>query len=100
MDSPNIRVQDIQSARRRGQVPGLKEVIVIDKNGKIIARPISAVEYIGKLKIWFKPYIAGAAHQSWSPGIFSTVSDMFPKYAIANITGIGRVFIMVKLFKT
>ena len=24
---------------------------VIDKNGKIIARPISAVEYIGKLKI-------------------------------------------------
>jgi MFS transporter, ACS family, hexuronate transporter len=33
--------------------------------------------------------IAGAAHQSWSANIFSTVGDMFPKEAIATITGIG-----------
>ena len=33
--------------------------------------------------------IGGAAHQSWSANIFSTVSDMFPKTAIASITGIG-----------
>jgi MFS transporter, ACS family, hexuronate transporter len=33
--------------------------------------------------------IAGAAHQSWSANIFSTVGDMFPKKAIATITGIG-----------
>jgi MFS transporter, ACS family, hexuronate transporter len=33
--------------------------------------------------------IAGAAHQSWSANIFSTVGDMFPKSAIATITGIG-----------
>ncbi|MDR2626681.1 MAG: MFS transporter [Dysgonamonadaceae bacterium] len=33
--------------------------------------------------------IAGAAHQSWSANIFSTVSDMFPKKAIATVTGIG-----------
>ncbi|MFI3265964.1 MAG: MFS transporter [Rikenellaceae bacterium] len=33
--------------------------------------------------------IAGAAHQSWSANIFSTVGDMFPKYAIATVTGIG-----------
>jgi ACS family hexuronate transporter-like MFS transporter len=33
--------------------------------------------------------IAGAAHQSWSANIFSTVGDMFPKNAIASITGIG-----------
>ena len=30
-----------------------------------------------------------AAHQSWSANIFSTVGDMFPKAAIASITGIG-----------
>jgi ACS family hexuronate transporter-like MFS transporter len=33
--------------------------------------------------------IGGAAHQSWSANIFSTVGDMFPKKAIATITGIG-----------
>lgn len=33
--------------------------------------------------------IAGAAHQAWSANIFSTVGDMFPKSAIATITGIG-----------
>jgi len=33
--------------------------------------------------------IAGAAHQSWSANIFTTVSDMFPKNAIATVTGIG-----------
>lgn len=33
--------------------------------------------------------ILGAAHQSWSANIFSTVGDMFPKAAIATITGIG-----------
>lgn len=33
--------------------------------------------------------IAGAAHQAWSANIFSTIGDMFPKKAIATITGIG-----------
>lgn len=33
--------------------------------------------------------IGGAAHQSWSANIFSTVGDMFPKTAIATVTGIG-----------
>ncbi|MEJ6980888.1 MFS transporter [Pedobacter sp. P351] len=33
--------------------------------------------------------IAGAAHQSWSANIFSTVGDMFPRKAIATVTGIG-----------
>ena len=33
--------------------------------------------------------IAGAAHQAWSANIFSTVGDMFPKTAIATLTGIG-----------
>jgi len=33
--------------------------------------------------------IAAAAHQAWSANIFSTVGDMFPKTAIATVTGIG-----------
>lgn len=33
--------------------------------------------------------IGGAAHQAWSANIFTTVSDMFPKKAVASVTGIG-----------
>lgn len=33
--------------------------------------------------------IGASAHQAWSANIFSTVGDMFPKGAIATITGIG-----------
>ena len=35
--------------------------------------------------------LAGAGHQAWSANIFSTVGDMFPKAAIATITGIGAM---------
>jgi ACS family hexuronate transporter-like MFS transporter len=47
---------------------------------------------LGHYSVWVPVIIigiAGAAHQSWSANIFSTVSDMFPKSAIATITGIG-----------
>ncbi len=47
---------------------------------------------LGEYSYWFPIIIigiAGAAHQSWSANIFSTVSDMFPKTAIATVTGIG-----------
>jgi len=33
--------------------------------------------------------IGASAHQAWSANIFTTVSDMFPKKAIASIVGIG-----------
>jgi ACS family hexuronate transporter-like MFS transporter len=33
--------------------------------------------------------IAAASHQAWSANIFTTVSDMFPKKAVASVTGIG-----------
>lgn len=52
----------------------------------LLAQPLGALSY------WFPVIIigiAGAAHQSWSANIFSTVGDMFPKSAIATITGIG-----------
>lgn len=47
---------------------------------------------LGHYSVWIPVVIigiAGAAHQSWSANIFSTVSDMFPRSAIATITGIG-----------
>ena len=47
---------------------------------------------LGHYSVWIPVVIigiAGAAHQSWSANIFSTVGDMFPKSAIATITGIG-----------
>jgi ACS family hexuronate transporter-like MFS transporter len=51
-----------------------------------LAQPLGAISY------WFPVIIigiAGAAHQAWSANIFSTIGDMFPKSAIATVTGIG-----------
>lgn len=35
--------------------------------------------------------IGAAAHQAWSANLFTTVSDMFPKKAVASVTGIGAM---------
>ena len=47
---------------------------------------------MGQFSAWWPAVIiglAGAGHQAWSANLFSTVGDMFPKSAIATITGIG-----------
>jgi len=52
----------------------------------LLAQPLGHITY------WIPVIIigiSGAAHQAWSANIFSTVGDMFPKKAIATITGIG-----------
>ena len=52
----------------------------------LVAQPLGTYSY------WFPVIIialAGSAHQSWSANLFSTIGDMFPKGAIASITGIG-----------
>jgi len=33
--------------------------------------------------------IATASHQGWSANLFTTTSDVFPKQAVASVTGIG-----------
>ena len=33
--------------------------------------------------------LAGASHQAWSANLFTSVSDMFPKRAVASLVGIG-----------
>ena len=52
----------------------------------LFAQPLGAWSY------WLPVVIigiAGAAHQAWSANIYSTVSDMFPKNAVATVIGIG-----------
>ena len=47
---------------------------------------------LGEINTWFAVAtiaIACSAHQAWSANIFTTVSDMFPKRAVASVTGIG-----------
>ncbi|MBQ2056341.1 MAG: MFS transporter, partial [Bacteroidaceae bacterium] len=49
---------------------------------------------LGAYSAWWPAIIiglVGAGHQAWSANIFSTVSDMFPKTAIATVTGIGAM---------
>ncbi len=49
-------------------------------------------QYFGSISYWMPVIIIGvgtAAHQAWSANIFTTVSDMFPKKAVASVTGIG-----------
>lgn len=54
--------------------------------------PVMLAQYLGSYGMWYAVLIIGfaaAAHQAWSANIFTTVSDMFPKRAVASITGIG-----------
>ncbi len=49
---------------------------------------------MGEYSAWWPAIIiglVGAGHQAWSANIYSTVSDMFPKSAVATITGIGAM---------
>ncbi len=46
----------------------------------------------GQISFWIPVLLIGigaSAHQAWSANIFTTVSDMFPKKAIASVVGIG-----------
>lgn len=57
--------------------------------------PIIFAQMAGNVNMWLAVIIIGiaaSAHQAWSANIFTTVSDMFPKYATASVTGIGGMF--------
>ena len=50
---------------------------------------------LGTVSPWFPVIligIGGAAHQSWSANIFSTVGDMFPRTAIASIIVVPEAY--------
>jgi ACS family hexuronate transporter-like MFS transporter len=52
----------------------------------LLAQPLGYISY------WVPVLLIGvgtAAHAAWSANIFTTVSDMFPKKAVASVVGIG-----------
>ncbi len=56
------------------------------------ALPVVCAQLLGGYSMWYAILIIGfaaAAHQAWSANIFTTVSDMFPKFTVGSVTGIG-----------
>ena len=53
---------------------------------------VLAAQPLGHISYWSPVLLIGvgaSAHQAWSANIFTTVSDMFPKKAVASVVGIG-----------
>jgi ACS family hexuronate transporter-like MFS transporter len=55
----------------------------------LLVLPILVVTQVGDWTAVLLIGLAGAAHQAWSANLFTTVSDMFPKRAVASVVGIG-----------
>ncbi len=55
----------------------------------ICVLPIFAVTSVSDWTAVLLISLAGSAHQAWSANLFTTVSDMFPKYAVASVIGMG-----------
>jgi len=53
--------------------------------------PILVVTRVGDWTAVLLIGLAGASHQAWSANLFTTVSDMFPKKAVASVIGIGTM---------
>jgi MFS transporter, ACS family, hexuronate transporter len=51
--------------------------------------PIVMVTQVGDWTAVLLIGLAGAAHQAWSANLYTTVSDMFPKKAVASVIGLG-----------
>ncbi len=54
--------------------------------------PVVLAQWLGGFSMWYAIGIIGlgaAAHQAWSANIYTTVSDAFPKKAVAFIIGFG-----------
>jgi ACS family hexuronate transporter-like MFS transporter len=58
----------------------------------VIPLVVLAAQPLGDISYWMPVIligIAASAHQAWSANLFTTVSDMFPRKAVASIVGIG-----------
>lgn len=66
----------------------LKAMFVI----ALIPLVVLAAQPLGSISFWVPVLLIGigaSAHQAWSANIFTTVSDLFPKAAVASVVGIG-----------
>ena len=58
----------------------------------LLVVPMISAQELGQINPWFAIIIIGIAassHQAWSANIFTITSDMFPKKAVASVTGLG-----------
>ena len=53
--------------------------------------PIIAVRYVSLWPAVLLLGLAASAHQAWSANLLTTPSDLFPKKAVASVTGIGTM---------
>ena len=51
--------------------------------------PVAAATHVGNWTAVLLLGLAGAAHQAWSATIYTSVSDLFPKRAVATLIGVG-----------
>ena len=51
--------------------------------------PVAFATHVGNWTAVLLLGLAGAAHQAWSATIYTTVSDLFPKRAVATLIGVG-----------
>jgi ACS family hexuronate transporter-like MFS transporter len=51
--------------------------------------PVFGITHVGDWTAVLLIGLAASAHQAWSANLFTTVSDMFPKKAVASVIGIG-----------
>jgi ACS family hexuronate transporter-like MFS transporter len=57
-----------------------------------LAVPVVFTQMIGHVNMWLAVLVIGlaaAGHQAWSANLMTTPSDMFPKFTLGSITGIG-----------
>ncbi len=60
----------------------------------LFALPVVSAQALGQYSYWYAVLIVGmatAGHQAWAANLFTTVSDMFPKKAVASVIGIGSM---------
>ncbi len=55
----------------------------------LLVLPMAFVTRMSDWAAVFLIGLAGAAHQAWSANLYTTVSDMFPKCAVATLVGVG-----------
>ena len=58
----------------------------------LLVIPVVSAQALGSISPWYAILVIGlatSAHQAWSANIFTTVSDMFPKKAVASVVGVG-----------
>jgi ACS family hexuronate transporter-like MFS transporter len=69
------------------------DIVKVRKTSMLIfalcSLPIFFVRGLGMWEAVFLIAFAASAHQAWSASIYATISDTFPKKAVASVSGLG-----------